>query len=97
MERNQARKSLKNFRVCAGLMKKIVVCVCVEKYLKERKLYDSANYKMKLKKNGVRVLSARENISDDASGILMESVLEGMAEYILPSSAKRSNVGFVKV
>lgn len=36
---------------------------------------------MKLKKNGVRVLSARENISDDANGILMESVLEGMAEY----------------
>ena len=27
------------------------------------------------------MLSARENISDDASGILMESVLEGMAEY----------------
>ena len=46
-----------------------------------RSRYDSANYKMKLKKNGVRVLSARENISDDASGILMESVLEGMAEY----------------
>ena len=46
-----------------------------------RNRYDSANYKMKLKKNGVRVLSARENISDDASGILMESVLEGMAEY----------------
>jgi len=46
-----------------------------------RNRYDSANYKMKLKKNGVRVLSARENISDDASGILRESVLEGMAEY----------------
>ena len=27
------------------------------------------------------VLSARENITDDASGVLMESVLEGMAEY----------------
>lgn len=46
-----------------------------------RNRYDSAMYKAKLKKNGVRVLSARENISDDASGILMESVLEGMAEY----------------
>ena len=29
----------------------------------------------------MRVLSARENISDDASGILMEAVLERMAEY----------------
>ena len=46
-----------------------------------RNRYDSATYKAKLKKNGVRVFSARENISDDASGILMESVLEGMAEY----------------
>lgn len=46
-----------------------------------RNRYDSSNYKHKLKKNGVRVFSAKENISDDASGILMESVLEGMAEY----------------
>ena len=27
------------------------------------------------------MFSARENINDDASGVLMESVLEGMAEY----------------
>ena len=46
-----------------------------------RNRYDSATYKSKLKKNGVKVLSARENISDDASGVLMEAVLEGMAEY----------------
>ncbi len=46
-----------------------------------RNRYDSAIYKSKLKKYGVRVLSAKENISDDASGILMEAVLEGMAEY----------------
>jgi DNA invertase Pin-like site-specific DNA recombinase len=46
-----------------------------------RNRYDSATYKAKLKKNGVRVLSARENISDDASGILMEGLLESMAEY----------------
>ena len=46
-----------------------------------RNRYDSATYKAKLKKYGVKVLSARENISDDASGVLMEAVLEGMAEY----------------
>ncbi len=46
-----------------------------------RNRYDSAMYKTKLKKNGVKVLSARENITDDASGVLMEAVLEGMAEY----------------
>ena len=43
--------------------------------------YDSANYKHKLKKTGVKVISVRENISEDASGILMESILEAMAEY----------------
>ena len=46
-----------------------------------RNRYDSATYKARLKKNGVKVLSVRENITDDASGVLMEAVLEGMAEY----------------
>lgn len=46
-----------------------------------RNRYDSATYKARLKKNGVRVYSARENISDDASGILVEGLLESMAEY----------------
>ena len=46
-----------------------------------RNRYDSANYKAKLKKNGIRVLSAKENITEDASGILIEGVLESMAEY----------------
>jgi len=46
-----------------------------------RSRYDSAHNKHFLKKNGVKVVSAKEPISDDASGILMETVLEGMAEY----------------
>ena len=53
-----------------------------------RNRYDSAINKTKLKKNGVRVVSARENIADDASGILVEGILESMAEYCsaVPSS-----------
>ena len=46
-----------------------------------RNRYDSAINKSKLKKNGVRVISAKENIADDPSGILVEGVLESMAEY----------------
>ncbi|MBR4765479.1 MAG: recombinase family protein, partial [Clostridia bacterium] len=46
-----------------------------------RNRYDSAVNKAILKKNGVRVLSARENITDDASGILVEGILESLAEY----------------
>ena len=46
-----------------------------------RNRYDSAINKAKLKKNDVRVLSAKENISDDPSGHFVEGVLESMAEY----------------
>ena len=58
-----------------------------------RNRYDSAIYKAKLKKNNVRVLSARENISNDASGILMESMLEGMAEYYSAELSQKVNRG----
>ena len=46
-----------------------------------RNRYDSAYYKRILRKNGVRVISATEPISDDATGILLESMLEGYAEF----------------
>lgn len=46
-----------------------------------RNRYDSAHYKSILKKNGVKVVSAMEHIADGAEGIILESVLEGMAEY----------------
>ncbi len=46
-----------------------------------RNRYDSAVYKNKIKKYGVRVVSAMEQISDTPEGIILESVLEGMAEY----------------
>lgn len=46
-----------------------------------RKREDSAIYKARLKRNGVRVISAMEPIAQDASGILVEGVLESMAEY----------------
>ena len=46
-----------------------------------RDRYDSAHYKRLLKKNGVKVISAKENISDGPEGIILESMLEGYAEY----------------
>ena len=58
-----------------------------------RNRYDSATYKSKLKKNGVRVLSARENIGEDASGILIEGVLESMAEYYSAELAQKIQRG----
>lgn len=46
-----------------------------------RNRYDSAIFKQKLKENGVRIVSATENISNESDGIILESVLEAMAEY----------------
>mgnify|MGYP004592728561 CR=1 FL=1 len=43
-----------------------------------RNRYDSARYKTQLKKNGVKLMSATEIIPE---GIILESVLEGYAEY----------------
>ena len=46
-----------------------------------RNRYDSAVYKARLKKFGVRVVSVKENITDTPEGIILEGLLESMAEY----------------
>ena len=46
-----------------------------------RNRYDSAINKKTLRNNGVRVLSAMENLTDTPESILMESFIEGYAEY----------------
>ena len=58
-----------------------------------RNRYDSAHYKNILKKNGVQVISATEGISQDSTGILMESVLEGMAEFYSAELAQKVRRG----
>ena len=42
---------------------------------------DSALYKKILKDNGVKVIYAAENIPEGNEGVILESVLEGLAEY----------------
>ena len=51
----------------------------LDRFARDR--YDSAHYKHILKKNGVKVVSATEPISNGPEGIILESMLEGMAEY----------------
>ena len=46
-----------------------------------RNRYDSARYKTQLKRNGVKLVSATEVISAGPESIILESVLEGYAEY----------------
>ena len=45
-----------------------------------RNRYDSAIYKTRLKKNGVRVISATEQLGDGDESIITEAILEAMAE-----------------
>lgn len=46
-----------------------------------RNHYDSAHYKNILRKNGIKVISTTELISDSVEGILLESMFESYAEY----------------
>jgi DNA invertase Pin-like site-specific DNA recombinase len=57
----------------------VVIVWKLDRFSRDR--YDSAHYKRILRKNGVKVVSAKENISDGPEGIILESMLEGYAEY----------------
>lgn len=57
----------------------VVIVWKLDRFSRDR--YDSAHYKRILKRNGVKVISAKENISDGPEGIILESMLEGYAEY----------------
>lgn len=56
-----------------------VVMYTLDRFARNR--YDSAIYKAKLKKNGVKVYYAKQPMPDTPEGIILESVLEGYAEY----------------
>lgn len=58
-----------------------------------RNRYDSAIYKNLLKKNNVKVLSACEQISDNPEGIILEALIEGMAEYYSAELAQKTKRG----
>ena len=57
----------------------IVIVWKLDRFARNR--YDSAIYKRMLKKYGVRVVSVMENITDSPEGIILEGLLEAMAEY----------------
>lgn len=53
-----------------------------------RDRYDSAHYKRLLKKNGVKIISVLEHLDDSPESIMLESVLQGMAEYYSKNLAR---------
>lgn len=56
-----------------------VIMYTLDRFARNR--YDSAIYKAKLKKNGVKIYYAKQPMPDTPEGIILESVLEGYAEY----------------
>ena len=58
---------------------KSVVVHKLDRFARDR--YDSAVYRRKLKQVGIRVISVLEPLDDSPESVMMEAVLEGMAEY----------------
>ena len=69
----QMIKDAREGRFCA------VLVYALDRFSRDK--YDSARYKHELRACGVRVVSATEPITDQPSGILIESVFEGLAQY----------------
>ena len=57
----------------------VLIVYKVDRFARNR--FDSATYKSKLRKAGVDLVSATEAVPDGPEGIILDSVLEGMAEY----------------
>ena len=75
-KREQFQQMLKD---SASKSFEFVIVYKLDRFARNR--YDSAMNKATLKKNGVKVLSACEQITDTPEGIILESMIEGMAEY----------------
>ena len=61
-----------------------------------RNRYDSAIYKVQLKKCGVKVISCMENIGDNPESILLEALLEASAEYYSIDLAQKVKRGLTE-
>ena len=59
-----------------------------------RNKFESAIHRKHLKDNGVKLLSAMENIPETPEGILLESLLEGMNQYFSEELAQKLRRGF---
>lgn len=58
-----------------------------------RNKYESAQNELALNRNGVKLLSAMENIPDSPEGIILKSVIEGMNQYFSMDLAQKVKRG----
>ena len=64
----------------------IVLVYALDRFARDR--YDAAVYRKRLKDNGVRIISVTQPIDDSPEGVLIESLLEGLAEYYSKNLAR---------
>lgn len=69
----------------------VILVYSLDRFARNR--YDSAVHKRRLRAFNVRVLSVSESIPDGPEGILLESVLEGIAEYFSEELARKVRRG----
>lgn len=69
----------------------LVIVHKLDRFSRDR--YDFAFYKRKLRENGVQLISVLENLDDSPESIILESVLQGMAEYYSVNLARETMKG----
>lgn len=69
----------------------VVIVHKLDRFARNR--YDSAFYKRKLRINNIRLESVLEQLDDSPESIILESVLEGMAEYYSKNLAREVRKG----
>lgn len=72
----------------------VVIVHKFDRFARDR--YDSAYYKRLLKNNGVRLESVLEQLDDSPESVILESVLEGMAEYYSINLARETRKGMLE-
>lgn len=76
---NDNREEFQQMIADADESVQLVVVHKLDRFARDR--YASAVYRHKLKEHGIRVVSVLEPLDDSPESIMMEAVLEGMAEY----------------
>jgi DNA invertase Pin-like site-specific DNA recombinase len=69
----------------------VVIVWKIDRFARNR--YDAAMYRHMLKENGVKVVSAMESISDTPEGIILEGLMESLAEYYSANLAENVKRG----
>ena len=93
--KNDNRKDFQRMlRDCSKHEWEIVLVYKLDRF--SRNKYEMAMHRKTLRDNGVRLVSAMENIPDSPEGIILESLLEGMAEYYSAALAQKVRRGQIE-